>query len=85
LEQREVQALRIALGLLVIRVASILARHLGLLTTGWILDAVTLIVLVVVLVVFQSELRQAISRLDFAMRLVGRRAPPQLPTLDVIS
>jgi uncharacterized protein (TIGR00159 family) len=67
---REARALRLALSILALRVGALLARQLGLLITGWVLDAVTVIVLLALVVAFQPELRRALMRLDLA----GRRS-----------
>jgi uncharacterized protein (TIGR00159 family) len=61
---REARALRLALTILALRVGALLARQLGLLITGWVLDAGTVVVLLALIVVFQPELRRALMRLD---------------------
>jgi diadenylate cyclase len=61
---REARALRLALSILALRVGALLARQLGLLITGWVLDAATIVVGLALVVVFQPELRRALMRLD---------------------
>jgi diadenylate cyclase len=67
---REARSLRLALGILALRVGSIMARHLGLLITGWVCDAATIVVILALVVVFQPELRRALMRLDLAGRAI---------------
>lgn len=70
---KEARALRVSLGILGLYVASQLARHFDLIITGWLLQAASLVGMVLLLVVFQSELRHALSRLDIIMRLIPER------------
>jgi diadenylate cyclase len=79
---REARALRLALGILALRVGALLARQLGLLITGWVLDAATIVVVLALVVVFQPELRRALMRLD----LPGRaRQVSQVPVVSAVS
>ncbi|MEP7306684.1 MAG: diadenylate cyclase [Acidobacteriota bacterium] len=61
---REARALRLALSILGLRLGALVARQLGLLITGWILDTATLVALVALVVVFQPELRRLLMRID---------------------
>jgi len=61
---RRARALRLALAILACRLAALLARQLNLLITAWVLDAALFVALLVLLVVFQPELRRALMRLD---------------------
>jgi uncharacterized protein (TIGR00159 family) len=70
---KEARALRVSLGILGLYVASQLARHFDLIITGWLLQAAALVGVVLLLVVFQSELRHALSRLDIIVRLIPER------------
>ena len=65
---REARALRLALGILALHVGALLARQLGLLLTGWVLDAATIVVILALVVVFQPELRRALTRFDLRGR-----------------
>ncbi len=78
----ETRALRLALSILAIRVGAVLADQLGLLITSWVLDAITLIALLVLVVAFQPELRRAVMRLDLPGRGAHER---QLPTLVALA
>ena len=79
---REARALRLALSILALRVGAFLARQLGLLITGWVLDAATVVVILALVVVFQPELRRALMRLDLSRR-VSRQA--RMPAMSAIS
>jgi diadenylate cyclase len=79
---REARALRLALSILALRVGALLARQLGLLITGWVLDAGTIVVLLALVVVFQPELRRALMRVD----LPGRVRPgSHVPVMSAVS
>ena len=78
----ETRALRLSLSILALRVAAVLADQLGLLITTWVLDALTLIALLVLVVAFQPELRRAVMRLDLPGRAAHER---QLPTLVALA
>ncbi len=67
---KEARALRVSLGILGLYVGAQLARHFDLIITGWLLQAAALVGLVLLLVVFQAELRHALSRLDIIVRLI---------------
>ena len=71
----ETRALRLTLSVLVLRLAALFTEQLGLLITGWVLDAATVVALLVLVVAFQPELRRAVMRLDLPGRAAhdGRR------------
>jgi diadenylate cyclase len=79
---RQARALRLALSILALRVGALLARQLGLLITGWVLDAATIVVVLALVIVFQPELRRALMRLD----LPGRaRQEGRIPVVSAVS
>jgi diadenylate cyclase len=65
---RSARALRIALGVLGLHVLALLARNLDLVITSWVLDASAILAVLVLLLVFQPELRRAFMRVDSALR-----------------
>ncbi len=78
----EARALRLALSIVALRVGALLTDQLGLLITSWVLDAATVLALLVLVVAFQPELRRAVMRLD----LPGRAArESQLPVLASVA
>jgi diadenylate cyclase len=79
----EAKALRVVFVVLALHVAASLTRHLHLLITPWILDAAAMLGVVAVVLVFHSEVRSAIARLETA--LVGTRPKRSAQTLQAIS
>jgi diadenylate cyclase len=79
---REARALRLALSILALRVGALLARQLGLLITGWVLDGATIVVVLALVVVFQPELRRALMRLDLPGRV---RQASEIPVVSAVS
>lgn len=65
---KQARALRIALGIVGLRAAAILAQQLNLVLTTWVLDAASLVAVVLLLVVFQPELRHALLHLDIVLQ-----------------
>jgi uncharacterized protein (TIGR00159 family) len=78
----EARALRLSLSVLILRLVALLAEQLGLLITSWVLDAATVLALLVLVVAFQPELRRAMMRLDLPGRAAQER---QLPVLAALS
>ncbi|PWT82160.1 MAG: TIGR00159 family protein [Blastocatellia bacterium] len=79
---REARALRLAMSILALRVAALIARQLDLLITSWVLDATTIVALLVLVIAFQPELRRAVMRMD----LFGRTSPErQLPVWAAVA
>jgi uncharacterized protein (TIGR00159 family) len=69
---RQARALRLALGVVSLHAAALLASHLDLVVTSWVLDASAILAIALLLLIFQPELRRAIMRLDGAVRLLPR-------------
>lgn len=65
---RSARALRIALGVLGLHVLALIARNLDLVITSWVLDASAILAILVLLLVFQPELRRAFMRVDSALK-----------------
>jgi uncharacterized protein (TIGR00159 family) len=72
---RDARAFRVSLAVVGLRAAAVLARQLDLAVTGWILDAAMVAALIVVLLLFQTELRQALTRLDVITWLLAHPEP----------
>ena len=62
------RALRLALGVVGLHVLALVARNLDLVITSWVLDASAILAVLVLLLIFQPELRRAFMRLDSALR-----------------
>ncbi|HUA86736.1 MAG TPA: diadenylate cyclase [Bryobacteraceae bacterium] len=65
---RSARALRIVLGIVALHAASLLAQRLDLVITSWVLDAAAVLAILILLLVFQPELRRAFMRLDSALK-----------------
>jgi len=66
--------MRIALGVVGLHALALPARHLDLVVTSWVLDAAAILSTLVLLLVFQPELRRAFMRLDSALKRWPRPA-----------
>ncbi len=82
---KEARALRMSLGILGLRIISLLARQLNLVITAWLLDAATILAVILLFIVFQSEVRYALSRLDILARILPRRGALAPSTLRAVS
>ncbi len=79
---REARALRLALGILALRIGALVAGQLDLLITSWVLDAATVVALLALVVVFQPELRRALIRLDVVGRATDHVRTPALTAVS---
>lgn len=70
---RSARALRIALVVVGLHVIALLARHLDLVITSWLLDGAAILAIVLLLLIFQPELRRAFMRLDSVLQRWPRR------------
>jgi diadenylate cyclase len=61
---RESRALRALAGLAVIGVLSLLARWTGMVMTGWLFQSLWSIILLVIVIVFQPEIRRILERMN---------------------
>ena len=68
----QARAMRIALAVVGLHAAALLARQFDLIVTNLVLDGAAVLAVVMLLVVFQPELRRAFLRLDSALRFVPR-------------
>jgi diadenylate cyclase len=66
------RALRILIALLALGIFYPLARWAGLFLTSWILQYLWAVILVIIVVVFQSEIRQVLDRMSPARFFLGR-------------
>jgi len=75
---RQVRAMRIALWVVFLHAGSLLARHFNLLITTWVLEGASIAVILMLLFVFQGEMRRAFMRLDRLLHF----APRSMELLD---
>lgn len=73
------RALRIALGITALYVGVLVARQADLLITAWLLQGAAVISVALLVIVFQPEVRRALTRLDRSLMLEPRR---NMGTLD---
>jgi len=78
---KEARALRIAVGIVALRAAALLAQQLSLPLTTWVFDAASAVALVLLLVIFQPELRRALLQLDLGLRRRRPHSGPLTPAL----
>jgi len=82
---RSARAMRIALGVVGLHALALLARHFDLVVTSWVLDGAAILATLVLLLVFQPELRRAFMRLDSVLKRWPRPAVVQSQTSVAIS
>jgi len=70
---RSARALRIALAVVGLHAVALLARHLDLVITSWLLDGAAILAIILLLLIFQPELRRALMRLDSVLQRWPRR------------
>jgi len=81
---RQARALRVTFGILALEAGAIVATRVGLPITSWVLHASALVAGLVLVVLFQPELRHALSRLEITRRWPRHRAV-LLGALEAIS
>lgn len=70
---QDARALRLTLGILALETTALIARALDIRVTAWLLHAAALGAGIVLIVLFQPELRHALNRLEILMRRRERR------------
>lgn len=70
---KNTKALQVVLGLLFLGVFYVVTKNLGLFMTSWILQELGTVLLVLLIVVFQSEIRQALYRLSLLRKFFDRQ------------
>src|ERR1022692_3125508 len=61
---QQARALRVALVVLGLHAGALVSRHFDMVLTSWVLDGAAILAIVVLLLVFQAELRRFFMRLD---------------------
>lgn len=69
---KNTKALQVVLGLLFLGAIYVVTKNLGLFMTSWILQELGTVLLVLLIVVFQAEIRQALYRLSLLRNLFDR-------------
>ena len=79
------RALLAAVGLAVIGGIALLARWSGLILAGWLFQSLWAVIWLILIIVFQPELRRILERLSLLELLRGRRSTVQKETLSEIT
>ena len=82
---RQARAMRIALWVVFLHAASLLARHFELLITTWVLEGASIALILMLLFVFQGEMRRAFMRLDRLLHFSGHSVESLEPAYRALS
>jgi uncharacterized protein (TIGR00159 family) len=74
---RRTRAMQVLLGLGVLTIIYFVTRFLGLYMTSWILQELGTVLILLIIVVFQAEIRQALYRFSLMRHFFGSRHGPQ--------
>jgi uncharacterized protein (TIGR00159 family) len=69
---RNTKALQVVIGLGFLGIVYVVTKNLGLLMTSWVLQELGTVLLVLLIVIFQSEIRQALYRFSLLRHFFGR-------------
>jgi uncharacterized protein (TIGR00159 family) len=69
---KNTKALQVVLGLGFLALLYVVTRHLGLFMTSWILQELGTVIFIVIIVIFQTEIRQALYRFSLLRNFFGR-------------
>jgi diadenylate cyclase len=81
---RQARALRVTLGILALEAGALFAAYVGLIITSTILHAATIVAALILIVLFQPELRHALNRLEVTLQ-AGRRSGALVQGFEAIS
>jgi uncharacterized protein (TIGR00159 family) len=81
---RQARALRVTFGILALEAGAIVSTRFGLPITSWVLHASAVVAALVLIVLFQPELRHALNRLEITLRS-PRRGAVLLGALEAIA
>ncbi len=81
---RNTKAMQVVIGLGFLGVLYVVTKNLGLFMTSWILQELGTVLFVLLIVIFQSEIRQALYRFSLLRNLFDRQEnPSQLDLMDI--
>jgi diadenylate cyclase len=81
---RGTRAMQVAIGLCLVFVGYLLARRIGLVTVTTILDSVLAYLAVIVVIIFQSDIRRALARMGRRPLLRGQRTAKETQTIEEV-
>lgn len=70
---RNTKALQVVIGLGFLGVIYVITKNLGLLMTSWVFQELGTVLFVLIIVIFQTEIRQALYRFSLLSRIFGRQ------------
>jgi len=82
---QQARALRVALVVLGLHAGALVSRHFDLVLTSWVLDGAAILAIVVLLLVFQAELRRFFMRLDSLLNWRSQAAARLSETYQAVS
>ncbi|WP_243373011.1 diadenylate cyclase CdaA [Geotalea sp. SG265] len=83
---KNTRALQVVMGLGFLGLLYVITKNLGLFMTSWILQELGTVLFILLIVIFQSEIRQALYRFSLLRNLFGRQdSPSQLDLMDIAS
>ena len=81
---KDTRALQVVTGLAFLVILYVITKNLGLFMTSWILQELGTVLFVLVIVIFQAEIRQALYRFSLLRNLFGRtETEHQIELLDL--
>jgi uncharacterized protein (TIGR00159 family) len=81
---RGTRAMQVAIGLCLVFVGYLLSRRIGLVTVTTILDSVLAYLAVIVVIIFQSDIRRALARMGRRPLLRGQRTAKETQTIEEV-
>jgi diadenylate cyclase len=81
---RGTRAMQVAIGLCLVFLGYLLARRIGLVTVTTILDSVLAYLAVIVVIIFQSDIRRALARMGRRPLLRGQRTAKETQTIEEV-
>jgi uncharacterized protein (TIGR00159 family) len=81
---RGTRAMQVAIGLCLVFVGYLLSRRIGLVTVTTILDSVLAYLAVIVVIIFQSDIRRALARMGRRPLLKGQRTAKETQTIEEV-
>ncbi|MGB5698106.1 MAG: diadenylate cyclase CdaA [Polyangiales bacterium] len=81
---RGTRAMQVAIGLCLVFVGYLFARRIGLVTVTTILDSVLAYLAVIVVIIFQSDIRRALARMGRRPLLRGQRTAKETQTIEEV-
>jgi uncharacterized protein (TIGR00159 family) len=81
---RGTRAMQVAIGLCLVFVGYLFARRVGLVTVTTILDSVLAYLAVIVVIIFQSDIRRALARMGRRPLLRGQRTAKETQTIEEV-